>query len=99
MTEDQPFEGMPDPVTPTKITFVGVRAESAADVFQMGDTHEFKVTGRVVHLGPKEAADGTIHQLVQVKVDSIVPLSYSEPASTPPVVGPDDGTDESELVT
>lgn len=78
---DQPFENMPTPTTPTRITFTGVRAESAADVFRMGQTHEFKVTGEIVHLGPKKKKDGTLYQLVQVEVESVVPLSYDEPVA------------------
>ncbi len=78
---EQPFEGMPNPTTPTKITFVGVRADSAADVFKLGDRHEFKVAGEIVHLGPEKMADGHIRQLVKVAVESVEPLTYTEPVS------------------
>jgi hypothetical protein len=94
VTDDQPFDGMPSPTTPTKITFVGVRADSAAaeDVFRIGDTHEFKVTGEIVHLGPEKMADGHIRQLVKVAVDSVEPLSFTEPKVSP--VEDDDAGDD-----
>jgi hypothetical protein len=92
MTEDQPFDGMPEPTTPTKITFVGVRADSAADVFKLGDEHEFKVSGRIVHLGPEEMADGHVRQLVKVRVESVEPLTFTEPKVQP--VEDDDAGDD-----
>jgi hypothetical protein len=83
MTDDQmTMEGMPEPQEPpqpTRIVFTGARADSLADVFKMGAHHEFKVSGEVVHLGPKKKKDGTIYQLVQIDVEDIEPLSYEEP--------------------
>lgn len=96
MADDQPFDGMPEPTTPTRITFIGVRVDSrAADVFTYGARHEFKVSGEVVHLGPKKKADGSTYLLVQVEVDNVVPLTYAEPLSGAP---DDQDDDESELV-
>lgn len=84
---EQALPDMPAPTEPTRITFVGMHAESHADIFRLGDPHAFRVVGRIVSVGEEEMADGHHRNVIKVDVRTVTPLSYDEP---PPIDGPED---------
>ena len=86
-----PAEGMPEPKTPHKVSFTGLKTESLADVFAMDTEHTFEVRGKVLHRGPKRDAKGNLFIVVQIDVDTITPKSYIEPRTVEPVTDGDAG--------
>lgn len=80
-----PAEGMPEPKTPHKVSFIGAKLSSLADVFEMDSAHEFTIRGTVVHRGPKRDAKGNLFTVVQIEVGEITPTSYEEPRTVEPL--------------
>lgn len=85
---EQTFEGMD---RTTKVKFVGVQYNSLKADFPLGEEVEFKVRGRVVGVGDEEMKDAHVRHVVKVDVDSVVPLSFEEPADPAVQVIDEDG--------
>lgn len=73
---EQTFDGMEKT---TKFSFTGMGYESLKVDFERGDEVEFKVRGRVKMIGDEDMKHQTVH-LVKVEVDSVVAVSFEEPA-------------------
>lgn len=86
-----PAEGMPEPKTPHKLSFMGLKMTSLADVFEMDTEHTFELSGVVRHIGPKRDAKGNLFKVVEIVVDKVTPKSYIEPRTVEPVTGDDAG--------
>ncbi len=84
---EQTFDGME---RTTKFSFTGMGYESLKVDFQRGDEVEFKVRGRVKMIGDEDMQNGPIH-LIKVAVDSVVPVSFEEPADPAVKVADGDG--------
>lgn len=84
---EQTFEGME---RTTKFSFTGMGYESLKVDFERGQEVEFKVRGIVKMTGDEDMKHGPIH-LVKVEVDSVVPVSFEEPADPAVKVAGSDG--------
>jgi hypothetical protein len=79
-------------VEATKLKFLGVKYQTLAQDFKIGDVHQFTVTGRVKGTGDEEVKDGHIGHVVKLEVTSVTPSSFTEPEdpNQPTLLGADD---------